>query len=208
MAEFDQRINMLFEKWESIFYKHQNDENVEVEIRFGKTNRGSFDTNIGKDTFEKVLRRLQRYQGWESVKETNSTVYYDESANKRVTMDDASEEMTCVVKKRVCIDNQPFENLPFDVRLSVSTEVPYERIEDDPDENFTRVRKKHRYSFVRKNLTIDVSEVSGDAEDKDDDTDTMYQLELEIIDPKKVENRAQLYNIINKVSDLSKIIVV
>ena len=44
---------MLFEKWESMFYKHQNDENVEIEIRFGKMNRGTFDTNIGKDTFEK-----------------------------------------------------------------------------------------------------------------------------------------------------------
>ena len=198
---------MLFEKWESMFYKHQNDENVEIEIRFGKMNRGTFDTNIGKDTFEKILRRLQRYQGWEEKKDTTMTVYYDEGANKRVTMDDATEEMTCVVKKRVCNDNQSFDNIPYDVRMSVSTEVPYERIEDDPDENFTRVRKKHRYSFIRKNLSIDVSEVSGDADDKDDDTETVYQLELEIIDPKNVKSRAELYNLVNKVADLSKIIV-
>lgn len=207
MSQTDPRIDMLFEQWEPVFDAFKNKPDTEIEIRFGKMNRGTFDTNIGKDTFEKVLRRLQKYQGWESINETNSTIYYDEAANKRVTMDDSTEEMSCVTKKRLHADHQAFEGIPYDVRIGVSTEIPYERIEDDPDENFTRVRKRHRYSFVRKGLVIDISEVSGDADDKDDDTDTVYQLELEFLSPKDVSSRVQLYNMMNKVADLARIIV-
>ena len=34
-------------------------------MRLGKINRGSFDTNVGQQMFEKVLAGLKKYQGWE-----------------------------------------------------------------------------------------------------------------------------------------------
>jgi hypothetical protein len=201
-------MNALFSAWEDTIDTHRNQPNVEIEIRLGKVNRGKFDTNVGKQTFEKVLRRLRKFTEWESVKESQSTVYYDTAASKRVVMNDETDEMeSCVIKKRLHVNDQVLDGFPVDARLGISSEVPYDR-EQDTEENFTRVKKRKRYSFVRKGLSIDLSEVGGDAEDKDSEETTEYQIELEILDPPvNAAERHQVFNIIYKISDICKIMV-
>jgi hypothetical protein len=51
-----------------IFEAHKNEGNIEVEIRLGKHNGSLFDTNVGKDTWKRVLKGLKKYNGWESVR--------------------------------------------------------------------------------------------------------------------------------------------
>jgi len=201
-------MNALFSAWEDTIDTHRNQPNVEIEIRLGKVNRGKFDTNVGKQTFEKVLRRLRKFTEWESVKESQSTVYYDTAASKRVVMNDETDEMeSCVIKKRLHVNDQVLDGFPVDARLGISSEVPYDR-EQDTEENFTRVKKRKRYSFVRKGLSIDLSEVGGDADDKDSEETTEYQIELEILDPPvNAAERHQVFNIIYKISDICKIMV-
>ena len=201
-------MNALFSAWEDTIDTHRNQPNVEIEIRLGKVNRGKFDTNVGKQTFEKVLRRLRKFTEWESVKESQSTVYYDTAASKRVVMNDETDEMeSCVIKKRLHVNDQVLDGFPVDARLGISSEVPYDR-DQDTEENFTRVKKRKRYSFVRKGLSIDLSEVGGDADDKDSEETTEYQIELEILDPPvNAAERHQVFNIIYKISDICKIMV-
>ena len=201
-------MNALFSAWEDTIDTHRNQPNVEIEIRLGKVNRGKFDTNVGKQTFEKVLRRLRKFTEWESVKESQSTVYYDTAASKRVVMNDETDEMeSCVIKKRLHVNDQVLDGFPVDARLGISSEVPYDR-EQDTEENFTRVKKRKRYSFVRKGLSIDLSEVGGDADDKDSEETIEYQIELEILDPPvNAAERHQVFNIIYKISDICKIMV-
>jgi hypothetical protein len=201
-------MNALFSAWEDTIDTHRNQPNVEIEIRLGKVNRGKFDTNVGKQTFEKVLRRLRKFTEWESVKESQSTVYYDTAASKRVVMNDETDEMeSCVIKKRLHVNDQVLDGFPVDARLGISSEVPYDR-EQDTEENFTRVKKRKRYSFVRKGLSIDLSEVGGDTDDKDSEETTEYQIELEILDPPvNAAERHQVFNIIYKISDICKIMV-
>jgi hypothetical protein len=201
-------MSALFSAWENTIDTYKNQPNVEIEIRLGKVNRGKFDTNVGKQTFEKVLRRLRKFTEWESTSESRATVYYDTSASKRVVMNDDTDEMeSCVIKKRLDVNDQVLTGFPIDARLGVSTEVPYDR-EQDTDENFTRVKKRKRYSFVRKGLSIDLSEVGGEAEDKDSEETTEYQIELEILNPPvNAAERHQVFNIIYKISDICKIMV-
>ena len=201
-------MTALFNAWENTIETYKDTPNVEIEIRLGKVNRGKFDTNVGQQTFEKVLRRLRKFDEWESTNESQSTVYYDTAASKRVVMNDVTDEMeSCVIKKRIHVNDQPLNGFPVDARIGISSEVPYDRNED-ADENFTRVKKRKRYSFVRKGLSIDLSEVSGDADDKDSEEATEYQIELEIIDPpKNAAERHQVFNIIYKISDICKIMV-
>jgi hypothetical protein len=203
-------MTALFAAWENTIEEYKNQPNIEIEIRLGKVNRGKFDTNVGQATFEKVLRRLRRYEGWESTNETQSTVYLDTAAGKRVVMNDLTDEMeSCVIKKRVLVKDQVLEGFPVDARLGISSEVPYDRDTDDADENFTRVKKRKRYSFVRKGLSIDLSEVSGDvAQDKDSEEVTEYQIELEILNPPvNAADRHQVFNIVYKISDICKIMI-
>ena len=44
----------VYKKIHKVFDQHQNDPHVEVEMRLGKFNGKLFDTNVGKDTFDKV----------------------------------------------------------------------------------------------------------------------------------------------------------
>jgi hypothetical protein len=201
-------MTALFSAWENTIEQYRDQPNVEIEIRLGKVNRGKFDTNVGQATFERVLRRLQRYEGWETVKESQSTVYMDTAAGKRVVMNDVTDEMeSCVIKKRLLVNDQVLDGFPVDARLGISSEVPYDR-EADTEENFTRTKKRKRYSFVRKGLSIDLSEVSGDADDKDSEEATEYQIELEILDPStNAAELHQVFNILYKISDVCKIMI-
>ena len=58
-------------------------------------------------------------------------------------------------------------------------------------------------SFVRKNLRIDMSAVTGDSEDKDSEHEVEHQIELELMCVPSSRN--ELYNMIYKVFDVLKI---
>jgi hypothetical protein len=191
-------MDAFFDHWEQLIRNQKPDR--EIEIRFGKLNRGSFDTNVGKDTYDKVVRRLHKYDGWESVEESDaSKFYYD--GNRRVTYDNVKGDIIeCVIKKRILVDDVSLKGELFDVRLGVSTETPCPHIEE---EEYTKVRNTKRVSFLRKDLRIDVTAVSGDPDDPDSENETEYQIELELL--RVPETRHELYNMVYKVFDVLKI---
>ena len=192
-------MNELFEKVSPIFSKFQNEKNIEFELRLGKINRGSFDTNVGKETFDKIFSALKKYQGWESVIHMSDVAYYQD--NIRLVINDETEESTQVLKEKlVKIDN--VLSGPLDVRFAVARETPFQK----EDLEFTAARQRTRESFVRKNLSIDMTVVSGNPTDFDSEEEQSYQIEFEIIDPKLVKNQDTLYNIIHKVQDVLKIL--
>jgi hypothetical protein len=86
------------------------------------------------------------------------------------------------------------------VRLGVSTETPFEY----DGETAVEQKAKERWSFVRKNLSIDISKVQGNPDDPDCDDDTSYQIEMEIIDLSKLDSRDTVFNLLHKVFDLMK----
>jgi hypothetical protein len=174
-------------------------------MRLGKINTGSFDTNVGESNFNKILIGLKKYNGWENVVEKTTSVYYykDIKNNARTSVDEETEESTSIFKKNILKKNFNIENKPYDVRFSVSKEIPTEFDEDDTCDS---VRFKKRISFIRKNLSIDMTIVTGDPTDLDCEDEAQYQIELEIVDPTKVKNSTELYNIIYKIFDVLKII--
>lgn len=192
----------LFDRWEPIINAHKNRENVEIEFRFGRKSNSKFDTNVGRETFQKLLTSLNTYDGWEAKKHTSSTVYYFDGG-KRLSVDEESDEQVGCVKQRVKVDDFELEGHPFDIRLGISTEVPFEY---DGEETSNEQKTKERWSFIRKNLSIDLSMIKGDPEDKDCDEDTSYQVEMEIIDPSRVQTKDELFKLLYKVFDLLKCI--
>lgn len=189
----------IYNKWSSIINSHKNP-GTEIEFRFGRKTRGGFDTNVGREPFQKVLKALEKYEGWESTKHAKSTVYYFPDS-KRLTVDEETDEQVGQIKKRITVDDFELEGHPLDVRLGISTEEPYEY---DGEETSNEQKTKERWSFVRKNLSIDLSVVRGTPDDPDCDEDTSYQIEMEIIDPVAVNDRDTLYNILYKIFDVLK----
>ena len=190
----------LFERWAQVIETHKASENTEIEIRFGRRSGTKFDTNVGKPTFQKVLQALTRYEGWETTDHSEVTVYYFEGG-KRLSVNEQTDEQKGEIKTRVTVDDFQLPNEPLDVRLGISTEVPFEY---DGEETSTEQKTKERWSFVRKNLSIDMTIITGTPDDKDSDDDKTYQIELEIIDPSQIQNKIELFNLLYKVFDLMK----
>ena len=125
-------------------------------------------------------------------------VYYNDANSIRITTDEDSGEQTMVQKINVV--KEDFKCEPLDVRFSISREIPsFGQYEMD------RKRTKTRHSFVRKNVSIDMTISSGDNVDMDSEDEASYQIELEISNPQDVKNDNEFYNIIHKISDLVKI---
>lgn len=193
------KMDDMYAKFLPVIRKYEKTPNVELEFRVGKMNRGRFDTNVGKETYSKVLMALNQYAGWESKMETEDTVYYGQNG-RRAVCNAKTDEVKRVIKKKIEVVDHALENQPFDVRLGVATETPYEPDEDE--EVFDETKTRTRHSFVRKNLVIDVSRVKGNPEDMDTDEDTVYQIELEIL---KVGTDQEMFNMMYKILDVLKV---
>jgi len=199
LRKINMNIQAIIDKVLPIFEAHKNEGDIEVEIRLGKHNGSLFDTNVGKDTWKRVLKGLKKYNGWESVKMNTSDVYYSDSNNIRITSDEESGEQTMIQK--ISVIKEDFKCEPLDVRFCVAREIP-----TSGEYEMDRKRTKTRHSFVRKNLSIDMTISSGDNADMDSEEEASYQIELEIMKPDAVDDIYKFQNILQKVSDLSKLI--
>jgi hypothetical protein len=189
----------LTDKVLAIFEAHKNEGDVEVEIRLGKHNGSLFDTNVGKDVWKRVLTGLKKYDGWESTKTTTSEVYYNDGNNVRITCDEDTGEQTMIQK--IAVVKEDFKREPLDVRFCVAREIP-----TSGEYEMDRKRTKTRHSFVRKNLSIDMTISSGDNADMDSEEEASYQIELEIVKPSDVDSIYKFKNILQKIDDLCKLI--
>ena len=189
----------LTEKVLPIFEAHKNEGDIEVEIRFGKHNGALFDTNVGKDVWKQVLKGLRKYDGWESTKTSTVDVYYNDNNNIRISVDEDSGEQTMIQK--ISVVKEDFKREPLDVRFCVAREIP-----TSGEYEMDRKRTKTRHSFVRKNLSIDMTISSGDNADMDSEEEASYQIELEIVKPSGVDSIYKFKNILQKIDDLMKLI--
>lgn len=201
-------MNTAFEFIKPEFTNYRNTKYVEFELRLGKVvtknGRGveQFDTNVGQEVFLRILDGLKNYQGWESTKETEVDIFYD--GENRYIFEGDSDDCVACTKKKIRNINLKLDNKRLDVRLGVAIETPIKN-PDVPGEAEQKSRK--RWSFVRKNLSVDMSVVSGGGSfDPDAEDDAVYQIELEIIDPSKVSSEEELYNICWKVEDILKLL--
>ena len=184
-----------------VFESHKNEEDIEVEIRLGRHNGSLFDTNVGKDAWNKILRALRRFDGWEQKTDKVVDVYYNDAEGIRITSDENTGEQECIQKVTVQKEDFCDSRQPLDVRFCIAREIP-----TSGEYEMDRKRSKTRHSFVRKNLSIDMTISSGDPIDKDSEEEATYQVELEIIKPSEVDSDARFYNIIHKINDIAKIL--
>jgi len=193
-------VEKLCDKIWPIVCKYRSISHVEMEMRLGKFNGKVFDTNVGKATFDRVLIGLRKYTEWEQVRTIKSEVFYRESDGVRITLDETTNEETIVRKERV--KNEDFKKLkdsPYDVRFSVSSETP---LTADINRDMDKKKTKDRMSFIRKNLSIDMTVCVGDSHDMDSEEKVSYQIEFEIIDPSRIQTRDEMFNIIHKIKDV------
>ena len=180
--------------------KYKDDEYTELEFRLGKFNGTIFDTNVGKAAFDQMMVGLSKFPGWEKMVGTEHEVFYRDSDGVRISTDQATGEEVIIKKERII--NHDFKhmlNTPYDIRFSVSKETP---LPEDADREMDKKKTKQRLSYIRKNVSIDLTIMSGDSHDMDAEESVTYQVEFEIIVPSSVQTRDDLFKIIHKINDV------
>lgn len=195
-------MHSAFDQIEPIFNQFKNRANIEYEIRLGKITSGKFDTNVGPAMFKRIMAGLEQYQGWEKVSRSNTTVYF--KGDIRVIDDDDNDTSVCQKKTKLKKVDLRLDSKPLDIRFCVASETPCQKPKDEVYEDM-RVRK--RVSFLRKNLSIDMTVITGSQDDPDEESEERYEIELEIVSPTIVKDKNELYNIVHKVDDILKLLV-
>jgi hypothetical protein len=178
---------------------HLAKDNLEIEFRIGKRNGTLFDTNIGKERFEKIHRRLLRYEKWDRILTQNAIVFYGLRKGLRIVYDEDTDEQRVICKHSIGVLDKHLEEEPFDVRVSVAIETP--TLYDPDKDKFPTEKKRKRTSFIRKGLSIDMSVVQNTEHDSEDEF--VYQLELEIMKP--TTDQSKILNHFQKVFDVLKL---
>jgi hypothetical protein len=189
-------MDNLFQTTKTHFNRFKSLPNLEIELRLGKKNRNLFDTNLGEEKFKKIKEALDNFQTWEKVIHSNITSYFHKEY--RYDYNEDSDEASTIIKKKLIKTDFVLPDQPLDVRLSIAQEIPQPDFNVE-DIEMEYVRNKIRTSYIRKNLSLDLTEVTGNPDDMDDESDKSYELEMEIIDISKIKTENDLYNIIYKV---------
>jgi hypothetical protein len=170
---------------------------AEIEFRLGKKTTKMFDANIGPDLFTKVTKSLEKYTEWESVTQTDESVYY--KGDYRIIIDNDTDQTIHQTKTKVYIEDFKLDG-PLDFRFAISKEDPCENKCCEMDREVRRTRK----SYIRKGVRIDCTVVEGAPSDKDSENTKEYQVEVELVSVP--ENDHEMYNSMHKVMNLISVL--
>tara|TARA_B100001123_G_C15267691_1_gene1009069 strand:- start:1116 stop:1814 length:699 start_codon:yes stop_codon:yes gene_type:complete len=193
---------------EKLFKKYQGKKNVEFEARLGyfteeEITKGNvkkfFDTNVGEQFFNTILKTLQTSKIWNKTRETNLVDYY--SSGLRMTVTRQGEQI-CIKKKRLEVLDFRYEDTPFDIRFSVSTEDPqpvdtFQK--PHKGENYETIREKLKYQFFYKQWSFDLSIVSFE---DNGISRKRWEVELELVDKDFKDYKYLSQSILLKIKDM------
>jgi hypothetical protein len=171
---------------------------LEVEVRLGRHNGKFFDTNLGKETFDRIVDALKRYDGWEETASEDTEVFI--KGDIRMVLNEEQDSQEVHRKVKINKIDLNLKDRPLDARVAFAQEIPAPDFDTDTEMDSVRVR--HRDMFLRKNLRIDCTTVQGGEVDPDAEDDTVFQVEMEIVDPTKVNDDNDLFNILYKLQDI------
>lgn len=180
--------------------QYKDEEYIELEFRLGKFNGTMFDTNIGKPMHDYIMDGLSKYNGWDRIITSEEEVFYRSSDGVRISVDSVTGDEVIVQKDRIKNhDLKHLGNVPFDIRFSISKEIP---LPEDTERDMDKKKTKRRVSFIRKNVSIDMTIVTGDSHDMDSEDPMSYQMEFEAIDATACETKDDLFKVIHKINDV------
>lgn len=176
-SELEDGINIF----KDLIKKYKKLDNVEIELRIGQIQDESFIPGLNSNEFyEKILEKLNSCKDFKKITNTTEDII---SGNYRKTIlfnNKRVAKQTTMEKVKIETHNLTYTETPYDIRISISKEVPKEEIKIKKDEN-SIVRKKQRNSFIYKDYRIDLTKVITTKNTVDT---TSYELEIELLNLK------------------------
>jgi len=154
--DFEDELNDGINVLSSIIYEYKKKDNIEIEIRLGQIQFNEFKPGLGsKDFFFKIKDKLDSSTVWDKVI-NNKHEELCLNGIRRTIMFNGKKVMKsqCIKKERILNSNLQYSGTPYDVRISVSKEIP---VEDKIKLGTGILRKKNRYSYYFKEYVIDLT---------------------------------------------------
>ena len=179
-SDFFDELKVGIDTLSSLICEYKNKDNIEIEIRLGQIQFNSFKSGLGsKDFFNKIKNTLDSAKCWDKVV-NNKHEELCHNGLRRTTVFNGKKVMKhqCIKKERLINKNFEYSGTPYDLRISVSKEIP---TEDKIKSGTGIIRKKNRFSYYYKDYIIDLTIV----EQIDNGvSETNYELEIEFINLK------------------------
>jgi hypothetical protein len=172
--QFNESINDL----SNIIEKYKKNSVIEIEVRIGRFESGKFVPGLNsKEFFDKIKNTLNASNCWTKV---NNIITEDicQDNIKRITNLNGKKVAKHIyqMKEKVTNIDYSYENTPYDIRINVSKETTVLDKKIKSNEGLTR--KKNRLSFIFKDYSIDLTEVTI----IDNGIETInYEVEVELI---------------------------
>ena len=179
-SDFFDELKPGIDSLSSLISEHKKKDNIEIEIRLGQIQFNSFKSGLGsKDFFNKIKNTLDSAKCWDKIV-NNKHEELCLNGLRRTTLFNGKKVMKnqCIKKERLININFEYSGTPYDLRISVSKEIPT----DDKIKLGTGIlRKKNRFSYYYNDYVIDLTIV----EQIDNGvSETNYELEIEFINLK------------------------
>lgn len=173
--DFENELKAGIDKLSILICEYKKKDNIEIELRLGQIQFNEFKSGLGsKDFFIKIKDTLDSSKVWDKVI-NNKHEELCINGIRRTTMFNGKKVMKhqCIKKERILNVDFQYSGTPYDVRISVSKEIPVE----DKIKNGTGVlRKKNRFSYYYKDYVIDLTMVE---QIENGVSDIVYELEVE-----------------------------
>ena len=174
-TDFEHELKAGIDKLSTLICEYKKKDNIEIELRLGQIQFNEFKSGLSsKDFFIKIKDALSSSKVWDKVINNK----YEElcmNGIRRTTMFNNKKVMKhqCIKKERLLNVDFEYFGTPYDVRISVSKEIPVE----DKIKNGTGVlRKKNRFSYYYKDYVIDLTMVE---QIENSVSEIVYELEVE-----------------------------
>ena len=174
-TDFEHELKAGIDKLSTIICEHKKKDHIEIELRLGQIQFNEFKSGLGsKDFFIKIKDTLDSSKVWDKVI-NNKHEELCINGIRRTTMFNGKKVMKhqCIKKERLLNVDFQYSGTPYDVRISVSKEIPVE----DKIKNGTGIlRKKNRFSYYYKDYVIDLTMVE---QIENGVSEIVYELEVE-----------------------------
>lgn len=167
----------------------REDKYAEIEVRFGKivhTPRYRFDTDIGKRAIKHIVVLLSLFKKWKDKSRIeNSDAFYTHANGRkfRVTTMPSGEKVAVEKIKRECVDIE-LPNMPFDIRVAYSSEIPVNVDEVSagvvPGDAYVRKKRRDRFNS-RDTFYYDATKVTTETEFGFEDPRYEFEIEMDKI---------------------------
>lgn len=157
---------------------------IELEFRLGVVRGGRFDPAIHPDLFNNITSGLNSNPRWKSVTQTRVVDHVFYNGTRCSLRDDT---WSTIVKKKLLNIDVPIQGSPFTARIALATEEAMQLTTPPAKGHAPIVRDKRRTSYEHKFWRYDATTVKQiKAGNRDDDRDTLYEVEVELIDQMQI----------------------